>query len=981
MIDAGQTLAGCSNCGHINAPGTLTCAKCSTALGLTEGTTLQDAGALDAGLRVRPRFLDGVQTPLPGTVLAERYEIIDTLGAGGMGAVYKVWDRRLTRVVALKTIHPQLAANPMMMKRFKQEILLAQKIVHKNVVRIFDIGEDQGMNFITMDFIEGVSLKDVIQTRGKLPPSEAVRMIREVCHALEAAHGEGVVHRDLKPQNIMIDKDQHVVVMDFGIARGADSSTTQTGALLGTPDYMSPEQARMEEVDARSDIFSLGLIFHELLTGKLAFADCKTVVETLFIRTKERAVPPAEIDHNIPKAANDIVVKCLEPDRERRYQSVTEIVHDLETFDPSRKAGAAALVKGRLRKASRYRNLAATFGLVVVALLVGFLLRNRFAPAPPVAHAPMTVFIADFNNHTGDSVFDSTLEPVVKLALEGAGFINAYDRRQVANLGLPPVAGRLDETEARKIAVGQGLGFVVSGSLDQNGDGYVVSIKATEAVTGNMIGSAEEQASSKEQVLYATAKLAGTVRTALGDETSDSTQRFAMETLTATSLEAIHEYATAMDALSSGKHGDALKNFISAVDVDPNFGLAYAGMAVASRNLGQQQDAEKYIKLALERIDRMTEREKYRTRAYYYSLFGNRQKCVEEYGTLINRFPSDAAAHNNLANCLTQLRDIPKAIEVIRQAMAILPKRALYRNNLALYSSYASDFPTAEREARTAQEMNPSYTTNFVANAFAQLGQGQVTQARETYQKLGQIDGSFAQTGLGDVALYEGRFADAARIFEQGAAADLTAKYPDRAAVKFVGLAYTRLLQAQNQQAIAAAEKAIANSQAIKIRSLSGLIFAAAGQELRAAEVATALSKELQPEPQAYAKLIQGKVEMQSGDPRAAIKSFTEANNLLDTWIGRFELGKAYLEVGAFPEADSEFDRCIRRRGEALALFLDESPTFGYFPGVYYYMGRAREGMNSAGFAEFYRTYLSIRGEAREDPLLADVLKRVGSRS
>src|SRR5439155_24634319 len=206
--------------------------------------------------------------------------IVELLGLGGMGAVYKAFDRKLTRIVALKTILPEMAATPTALKRFKQEVLLAQSIVHKNVVRIFDIGEDGATKFITMDFVEGVDLKNVIAQRGKLPAQEAVAIIRQVCQGLETAHAAGVVHRDLKPQNIMVQTDGHALVMDYGIAHsGQSKGVTQTGAFVGTPEYMSPEQARTEEVDARSDIFSLGLIFYEILTGKVPFHG-KTMLET-----------------------------------------------------------------------------------------------------------------------------------------------------------------------------------------------------------------------------------------------------------------------------------------------------------------------------------------------------------------------------------------------------------------------------------------------------------------------------------------------------------------------------------------------------------------------------------------------------------------------------------------------------------------------------------------------------------------------------
>jgi tetratricopeptide (TPR) repeat protein len=285
------------------------------------------------------------------------------------------------------------------------------------------------------------------------------------------------------------------------------------------------------------------------------------------------------------------------------------------------------------------------------------------------------------------------------------------------------------------------------------------------------------------------------------------------------------------------------------------------------------------------------------------------------------------------------------------------------------------------QEAQTVQQAQPTFNLGFISLAFAQLGQNQLDQAAVTFQKLEKISkqgASDGAAGLADVALYEGRFTEAAAILERGAASDLTNKYADAAATKFAILAHVRLLQNQRAGAVTAAQNALANSQIVKIRFLAGRVFAAAGQVPRAQALATDLAKELQAEPQAYAKLIQGEIAL-AKDPRGAIKLFTEANNLVDTWIGRFDLGRAYLEAEAYTEADSEFDRCIRRRGEALALFLDESPTYGFFPAVYYYLGRVRQGQKSAGFADSYRTYLSIREKAGEDSLAADARKRVGS--
>ncbi len=938
-------------------------------------------GTPNDALTLQPDSGEEVPTLPPGTVLASRYQIIQTLGVGGMGAVYKAFDRQLTRVVALKTILPELSSTPLALRRLKQEVLLAQQVVHKNVVRIFDIGEDGATKFITMDFIEGTDLKNQIGQRGKLPAQEAVAIIRQVCQGLETAHGAGVVHRDLKPQNIMVQQDGHALVMDFGIAHsGQSKGMTQTGAFVGTPEYMSPEQARAEEVDARSDIFSLGLIFYEMLTGKLPF-HAKTMLEMMYVRTKERAIPPAEIEQSVPKGANEIVVKCLEIDPKDRYHSITEILTDLETFDPSKKVTAVHL-KARLRKVSRYRNWAAAAVLVLLALVVGFVVRSRVAPPKGAAeHAPVSVLVADFTNHTGDPVFDGPLEPIVKLALEGAGFVTAYDRNQVRGLGAQAVSGRFDDLAALRVAVERGVNIVVSGSLDLQSGGYSLTIKATQAVTGNTIASAEDAASKKDQVLFAATKLAAAVRKALGDETSESAQRFAMETLTATSLEAVHEYATAMVEQANGRHEDALKSFSKAVDVDPNFGVAYMGMATSARNVGQQQDAENYIKLALKNIDHMTERERYRTRGMYYLVLGNSQKCIDEYANLISHFPADSVAHNNVALCSTWQRNMPKAIDEMRQAVTIFPKRPMFRLNTSVYASYGGDFQTGEREARALLELDPSYPTGGIALAFALLSQGQLPQAAQAYQsleKLGNLGASRAQSGLADLAIYEGRFGDAAEILEKGAASDIANKYAGQAAAKFAALAYTRLSQNQKKNAVAAAENALKISQSVNVRFLAGRILATAGETARAQALAKELAADILNEPQAYAKLIEGEIALQKGDPRAAIKPFTEGNTLMNTWLGHFGLGRAYLAVKAFTEADSEFDQAIKRRGEALSVFLDETPTYGYFPTVYYYAGRVREGMNVPGFAEFYRTYLSIREKAGEDPLLLEVRKKAG---
>ena len=780
----------------------------------------------------------------------------------------------------------------------------------------------------------------------------------------------------MKPQNIMIEFGGRVVVMDFGLARSMEaSSLTQAGAVMGTPAYMSPEQAKGMPVDERSDVFALGIIAYQMLSGELPFK-ADSALASLLMRTQTPAPVLAQVDPTIPQPLSDMVQKSLATNVEDRYESVALLGKDLQDWEQGTLHKAIVTPPMAMMAESKTGKWIA-ISLGVAALLAagaygGYRLLNR--TAKPVA--PMTVLIADFSNHTGDPVFSGTLESTLKLALEGASFINAYDRTRMRDLGLKAVA-TLDASKAQEIAASQGLNVVVSGSLDRRGADYQLSMRAVQTVSGKVVANADETAASKDQVLFAVTKLGTAVRKALGDSTSDSAQRFSMETLSAASLESVHEYAAALDDLSKGQYEEALKHFSQAVDLDQNFGLAYAGMAIASHNISRQQDADKYIKQAVSHIDNMTERERFRTRAMLYFLDGDTQKCVEEYGTLLQRYPSDTGAYNNMADCLVRLRNMPKALEEVRRAIAILPKRATYRLNDSTYSAYAGDFQTSAKEAGVTLQLVPGFSWGFGAQAFASLGQGQLAPAIEQYKEVQKTDTSYAAAGLADVAIFEGRYRDAVKILEKGAADDTAAKNPDAAADKLSALAYVQLLKGDKVAALKATNNALDLSKAVKTRFIAARNFAALGETAKSKELAAGLSSELQTEPQAYAKLIEGEIALNNGDSHTAVQLFTQGNNLLDTWIGRFDLGRAYLEAGAFTEADSEFDRCIKRRGEALALFLDEVPTYGYFPPVYYYQGRVREGLKSAGFAESYKQYLTIRGKAGEDPLLADARKRI----
>ena len=924
----------------------------------------------------------------PGKVLANRYEVVKTLGEGGMGAVYKALDLELEREVALKVIKPELANNPEILQRFKQELILARQVTDRNVIRIFDLGEAGRIKFITMEYVEGESLYQILRRQSKLEIAEAVAIMEQVASGLAAAHREGIIHRDLKPGNIMRDVHGRVVVMDFGLARSLDGDgMTRTGAMMGTIEYMSPEQAQGKELSASSDIFTVGLILYELLAGVTPF-HAESAIASLLKRTQERAIPLADIDKKIPGTLSNIVCKCLEKDPARRYQSAEGLVADLRAWQ-GKDAGSRVSVTAASLQMNRMRELPwrriAISAVVMVAMAAGIVLFVSRKPhtATVVAHAPVSVLVGDFQNRTGDSILDGTLEPMFNVALEGASFINAFNRGTARNIagGLSNPSKILNDQTCRLIAVKEGIAAIVTGSLSKHGSGYSLKVNAIDAVTGKNLASAELTAANQDELLLDVAKIAVPIRQALGDTTPKSVQLAAEQgTMSTGNIEALHQYSIGMDQQFQGKWADALQSFSKAAQLDPEFARAYAGMAAAEGNLGQLQNAEKDAKLAMEHVGRMTERERYRVRGLYYVWTQDWQNCIEDYSNLVKQYPADNIGYGNLAGCYARMLDMPNAMDVARRGLKISPNDLFARMNFALYSCYASDFQSCEHGARQVLELNPKYEEAFLVLAYSQIGQNQLAEAEKTYhglEALSPLGASMAASGLGDLALYEGNFREGAEVLEKGAAQDLTAGKPGSAANKLAMLQYVYLLTGKKEPALAAAQRALASSQSMKIQFLAARTFVEAGQTGKAQELAASMGAKIQTSSQAYAKLILGEIALKAHNPNQAIQRFNEAKNLSDTWLGRFDLGRAYLDAGAFAEADSQFDICIRRRGEVLELFMDDVPTYSYLPAVYYDQGRDREGLNSPGFADSYRTYLNIRGQSAEDPIVAEIRHRL----
>ena len=972
----------CPRCRSHNPEGTRICLTCGTPFDRKDETGESGPppeatiGMASHGTWAQPATSGTLSDSalLPGTVLAARYEILNLVGEGGMGAVYRARDRELEREVAVKVIRPELARNAQVLLRFKQELILARQVTHRNIIRIFDLGSAEGLRFITMEYIEGEDIAQVLARRGKLSATEAVQIVVQVARGLEAAHAEGVVHRDLKPQNIMLDAQGKASVMDFGIARSADSSNmTRTGALLGTPAYMSPEQAQGLKAGARSDLYALGVIFYEMLTGKIPF-DAENPMAALVRRIHETPATTAEIEPTVPKPVNAIVMKMLATKPEERYQSAGELLADLDAWEALRTGRHAAAPRAQTGIPISY---VAAAMILVVALGVWLYSRKGSVPtAPP--RKTVRVLVSDFQNATGDPVFDGTLEPTFALAMEGASFINSYSRgdaRKAANQ-LQPGFHQLDEKLSQLVARSEGIDVVVSGAITNSGRGYQIRAKALDGFTGKILVEKTESARNKQDVLTAAGRLAVPLRRALGDTTPEAAQLRAAETYSSSSIEASQAYAKGQELQWDLKYLDMIPFYEQAIAADPEMGRAYAGLALAYRNTGRHREAEKYFQLALSKTGRMTEREQYRTRGAYYLFTRNDQKAVEEFTALTRQFPADDAGRINLTLADFYTRDFKRALEEGQRLIQQNPKNAFYRSNTALYAMYAGQFDEAIHGAAEALKLSER-PKPYVATALSQFAEGKIEEASATYRKLEPLKAqgaSLASIGLADIALYEGRNRDAEAILRKGIDADLEAKQTTGAAIKMAALGGAL---GKGSQAVAEANRSLATQG-------DGADFAAArvllenGQDAKVLAIARQMGASLAPDRRAYGKLLEGEVQLAKGKPQAAIDLFQEAKKLSDTWLGRFDLGRAYLEAGAFPEASSEFDACERRKGEATALFLDDVPSFRYFPQVYYYQGHVREGMKRADATEAYRAFLAIKSKADPgDPLVADATHRV----
>jgi serine/threonine protein kinase/tetratricopeptide (TPR) repeat protein len=937
----------------------------------------------------------------PGEAFGRRYHIVRLLGLGGMGAVYQAWDQELGVLVALKVTRPEIAGDPegarMIQRRFKQELLLARQVTHKNVVRIHDLGEVNGIKYITMPYIDGEDLASIVAREGTLPLPRVLKIARTLVSGLAAAHIAGVVHRDLKPANIMVDAEGEALITDFGIARstgapppaahpspGSDgmmaaaADHTVLGAIVGTIGYMAPEQAKAQPVDQRADIYAAGLILYDMLGGRLRFERAESPIAELTSRMV--AAPPRlrTINSAIPETIDRMVDRCLQPDPDARYQTTDELVAELDRIDDA----------GNVKKTQRHitRRLAASVATIFVALLAltWWLARGR-GPAPQPK--PVSLLIADFENRTGEPVFSGAVEQALSITMEGASFISAYPRskaKQIADQMRPGAS--LDEKMARQVAKGEALDLVLDGTIERSGSGYAIAARALDATqlsdSPRVVAASRTVAASRDDVLAAMARLSSDLRRRLGDRAVPRNDTLPSDTFTAASLDAMRAYVQAQDLQVAGRFPEALGAYKQAVSFDPGFGRAYAGMGVIYGNLKQTDQAEQSYKQAMRYLGRMTEREKYSTLGGYYLLVSHDyDKAVENYEALVARYPADRGGHANLAYAYLNKREMDKAVVEVRKALDLEPANVLQQMNYAMYALYAGDFATATQESAKIKESSGLYPYALLTQARAAAAAGDVTAAEATIARLGDrgADGaSMATIARADLAMYEGQYAKALEVLLPRATKSHSSPAPS--AGQLVMIAEAQRALGKSSAAASSALKASEASRQDDVVLPAAMTLSDIGNTARAQGIAGALEERLQPQSRAYARLITADLALRAHRLPAALDALRESKQQLDSWLVHVLLGRTYLEAGQAPEALAEFETCLKRQGEATDVFFTDSSTLRYLPPVHYWLARAQETLGDARARQNYEWYVNLRGGTdAADPLLDDAKTRLAS--
>jgi len=732
----------CPKCNTENTSDSEFCKKCATPLPSSEDISAIPTKTLETSTEKLSR----------GTTFASRYEIIEELGKGGMGKVYRVEDKKIKEEVALKLIRPEISSDKKTIERFSNELKMARKIGHRNVCKMYDLGEEKGTHYITMEYVPGEDLKSFIRRSRQITGGTAVTIAKQACEGLAEAHRLGVIHRDLKPSNIMIDKDGNVRIMDFGIARSLKTKgITDLGVMIGTPEYMSPEQVEGVEADKRSDMYSLGVILYEMVTGEIPFSG-ETPLSIAMKHKSEKPQDPREMNPQIPVELSQVILKCLEKSREKRYQTAEELLSELSKIDKGIPTDERVIPR---RKTSVSKEITVTFNLkkilipafAVITLAVIAVLIFRPFPKREVVPIPSdkpSLAIMYFKNNTGDDSLDhwrSALSDLLITDLSQSKHIRILSAERLFNIlqQLDQMGATTYSSEVLKdVAARGGVENVLVGNYMRADDTFRINATLQEARSGELIGS-ESVEGHGEKDFYAmvdelTRKIKENFKLSERQIAADIDKE--VGEITTTSTEAYKHYSEGRRHHLNGDYPRSIESMLKTVEIDPEFAMAYRSMANAYGNMGFSAARRNARQKAFELRARVSERERYLIEGdYYWSSEKTLDKAIEAYRELLELYPGDFIATTNLGGVYGTMEEWDESLKLHRMRLSNKPVNYLVYWNVTEMYMVKGMFDIARQVLMSALNDYPDSADFYERLALIYVCQGEYDLALEEVEK------------------------------------------------------------------------------------------------------------------------------------------------------------------------------------------------------------------------------------------------------
>ena len=918
------------------------------------------------------------------------YRLLEKIGSGGMGEVYRALDTRLEREVALKLVSETYlitgvgsgSPSPVATRlhdtpgqgtpnsghisheRFLREARSAATLNHPNVCAIHDTGEHDGRPYLVMELLRGETLRHYLARIGGkgLAPEEVISFSQQAAAALAAAHAKGIIHRDIKPANLFVvdaGRGKRLIkILDFGLAKkqvgvaAADSNTypipssgsaeetgvgpgtatmelTSPGSAVGTVAYMSPEQAKGEPLDARTDLFSLGTVIYEMATGKTPFAGGSTA-EVFAALLRENPPPVSTVNHAMPKKLDPIVARLLAKDPAQRYSNADRLQEDLEALvaNPG-KPVAKASVNGR----NWLWAIAAVLLLLIVGGLAWWKYRTTAAPAALETAAPAapaatkdSIILADFINHTGDPVFDTTLNQALQIDLEQSPVLNIVSQQHLAQsvkyLGKAADTALTPEI-AREIGEREGVKAILTGTIANLGKEYVITLSAQNTATGDEIVSEQAQAPDKEHVLDALGKAAAAMRGKLGEDLASIKK---LDTpfgqATTSSLEAFRAYALGDHAhVNAHDIPDAEGHYLRAIELDPNFAMAYARLGVVYINSAQVAKANKYFAKAYALSKNVSERERlYITGHYYQNVTGNMPKVIEALQESIQTYPAQVDSYINITAAYSALGEFEKALPFARKAVEMQPEDSIAAENMLSIYLGLNQINEARAEMERAQKLGlDTSTLDLTGHLLTYFLLGQPNEVQKIMTKVaGQPDEFLATQALASSQLFAGEYNKAAATIRQGYEQAGRAKAPDVQANMLLTNAASRGLAGLCDGNEAAVQQALGLDRSRQTESFAVLASGICGNSKLVQSLAEELSKKYPDDTliqNVYVPLGKAFVALAAGQPREALEDAEPARAYYRIFPGAYLQGLAYLQLHDASRAVNAFQNATLSPG------------------------------------------------------------------